>query len=138
MTAAWWGNPRAAQGFANAADLSSRRSYWRDWAYVRWDDGYAKSSPVGTYRPNRFGLYDVQGNVHEWCRDVYSPHAYSAPIIDGEGNRAISVASDSTQFVSRGNAWDMDAWRLRIAWRLWFPALTEDRMGLRPTRRLDR
>src|SRR5206468_11465934 len=119
------------------ADLASRRWYRRDWEYAPWDDGYAKSAPVGSYRPNRFGLYDVLGNVHEWCRDEYSPSAYSAPIIDGEGSRAISKPSDYAQFVSRGGAWDTDPRRLRIAWRLAFPALNEERLGLRPARRLD-
>ncbi|HET9328784.1 MAG TPA: bifunctional serine/threonine-protein kinase/formylglycine-generating enzyme family protein, partial [Candidatus Eisenbacteria bacterium] len=59
MTPAWWGTPGAAQGFANAADEASRRSHRRDWEYAPWDDGYAGSSPVGIYRPNRFGLHDV-------------------------------------------------------------------------------
>ncbi len=137
MTTAYWGRPEAARRFANVADLASRRWHRRDWEYAPWDDGYAKSAPVGSYRPNRFGLYDVQGNVHEWCRDEYSPSAYSAPIIDGEGSRA-SEPSDYPQFVSRGGAWDTDPRRLRIAWRLAFPALNEERLGLRPARRLDR
>ena len=137
MTPAYWGEPVAARGFANIADLASRRWYRRDWEYAPWDDGYAKSAPVGSYRPNRFGLHDVQGNVHEWCRDEYSPSAYSAPILDGEGSRAISEPSDYPQFVSRGGAWDIDARRTRIAWRLSFPALSEERLGLRPARRLD-
>ena len=48
MTAAYWGKPEAARGFANAADLASRRSHRRDWEYAPWDDGYAKSAPVGS------------------------------------------------------------------------------------------
>jgi formylglycine-generating enzyme required for sulfatase activity len=136
MTPAYWGDPGAARGFANGGDLASRRSNRRDWEYAPWDDGYAKSAPVGTYRPNRFGLYDVLGNVHEWCRDEYFPSAYAAPI-DGEGDRAIPDSTDYRQFVARGGAWDTDPRRLRIAWRLGFPELTEDRLGLRPARRLD-
>jgi len=137
MTPASWGEPEAAQGFANIADLASRRADRKDWVYARWDDGYAKTAPVGNYRPNRFGLFDVQGNVYEWCRDQYSDSAYSAPVIDREGSRRISEPDDP-QFVSRGGAYDTDCRRLRVAWRIWFSASTVERMGLRPARRLDR
>ncbi|WGD37319.1 formylglycine-generating enzyme family protein [Lysinibacter sp. HNR] len=39
-------------------------------------DGYVTTSPVGTYRPNGFGLVDVAGNVWEWCADWFSVDAY--------------------------------------------------------------
>lgn len=37
------------------------------------DDGYAGTAPVRAYRPNGLGLYNVVGNVWEWCRDWFSP-----------------------------------------------------------------
>jgi formylglycine-generating enzyme required for sulfatase activity len=37
------------------------------------DDGYEATAPVDAYEPNGFGLYNVAGNVWEWCADWFSP-----------------------------------------------------------------
>ena len=54
----------------NEADLSSH-------AWFIGNSG-AKSHPVGQKKPNRWDLYDMQGNVYEWCQDFYSAGYYSS------------------------------------------------------------
>ncbi len=64
----------------------------------------ARTTPVGSFPPNAFGLHDMHGNVWEWCLDQYQPNYHTAPT---DGSAWLNTNSDSTQKrVMRGGAWD--------------------------------
>lgn len=72
------------------------------------------TAPVGSYKPNAWGLYDMHGNVYEWVEDVHSINYLGLPS-DGSANTTIG----ETQFrVLRGGSWKDLAWYCRpfIRW----------------------
>ena len=97
------------------------------------------TTPVGSYAPNGYGLYDIAGNVEEWCVDAYKSDFYARsarqnPVEDWVGNDFARVPTH-TRRVLRGGSWEYDKQFLRVASRRWSrPTLTYDIFGFRCAR----
>ncbi len=96
--------------------------------YGWWDkNADGRPHPVGQKKPNAWGLYDMHGNVFEWCADWY-----------GEGYYGQSPSSDpmgplsGKERVLRGGAWDYRSDYCRSSYRQWgTPAWRHKNLGLR-------
>jgi formylglycine-generating enzyme required for sulfatase activity len=77
------------------------------------DDHFAHTSPVGTYAPNGFQLYDMQGNAWQWVEDCFKS-GYSAETMFG----GAYIAPDCGYRVRRGGSWFSSPDRARAASRV--------------------
>lgn len=129
----WGTDPSEACKYGNVADKTFLRTYL-DWAHPIHDceDGYIFAAPVGQFKKNKFGLYDMIGNVWEWTEDTWHDNYESAPI-DGSA----WVDNQSQVRVLRGGAWDVGPHNARSANRFkYFPWYSYTIVGFRVARDL--
>ena len=108
--------------YAARGGLVGKRFPWgddeevaRDYANYKGTDGKDKwgrtTAPVGSFRPNGYGLFDMSGNVSEWCQGWFG--------------------SDQIFRVLRGGSWVNASYRLRVADRYGTPSSWDDYRGFR-------
>ena len=94
----WWGND-VGRNRANCDGCGSR-----------WDG--EQTAPVGSFAPNRFGLYDILGNVSEWVEDCWNDSYRGAPSRGDAWTRG-----DCSKRVTRGGSWAWSARYVRVSYR---------------------
>ncbi|HIB87932.1 TPA: tetratricopeptide repeat protein [Candidatus Poribacteria bacterium] len=113
-----WGNSQPSGIECNYADKNAdpvlkqidKGYHWSD---LNIDDGYAYTAPVGSYLPNGYGLYDMAGNIYEWCADWFGENYYSH-----SSTRNPEGPSSGDKRVLRGGSWNYDTYSLHVASRI--------------------
>ena len=131
-----WGNLAPNGKQCNFADKNLTHYWWSD---QKADDGYAFTAPVGSYPENGYGLFDMAGNVWEWCLDEYDAGFYAVseginPISGANTPQQISKGFESVESnrVLRGGSWIVTSLNVRSSTRfLLMPESSNYSVGFR-------
>ena len=108
--------------------LGKKGNLYKDEAvpFAACSDGYLNTSPVGSFAPNGFGIYDLIGNLGEWVEDCATP-SYAALQSDGT-----NAPGDCSKRMVRGGSWGTQPRQLRSAERIRYkPTDVDDSIGIR-------
>jgi formylglycine-generating enzyme len=127
----WASNGANACAYANVADASAARQY-PGWVAFVCDDGYANTSPVGSFKANLLGLNDMLGNVFQWTLDCWHADYRGAPV-DGSAR----TDGDCSERELRGGSWFTSPAYVRANYRNHFASdYRTSSVGIRLTREI--
>lgn len=109
----------AARGGTNTEySFGDNKSLLDEYAWFFSNSG-SGTHPVGGKKPNPFGLFDMHGNVFEWCEDTWLPSTYSE-LTEGGVRDPIETRSNRRLHVLRGGSWSPGALFCRSSFRIAF------------------
>ena len=115
-TARFWGDDvNSACNYANVAD-QALLEIWPERQTLPCHDGYAVTTVVGRFPPNAFGLFDMLGNVWEFCEDLYVRDIYRKRVAESPVNNPL-LKTGGTSPVRRGGGWFRNASNVRCGSR---------------------
>ncbi len=74
----WGDDPDGGAGFANCLDQTGKTKFTL-FPPFNWSDGFVYTSPVASFKPNGWGLYDMLGNTLQWCEDCFGDYPAARP-----------------------------------------------------------
>ena len=131
------GSSGSLAAIGNVADRTLKKNFPPHKTAIASDDGHYTTAPVGSFRPNPFGLFDMHGNVAEWCSDWCGTKYYSqSPVRNPRGPYLLSESgtpkSDVACRMVRGGSWRDGGLNARSAARNWnSPGHTSNDLGFR-------
>lgn len=135
-TDTYWGMDYKASLSASDSAVISENAVWagNSFQFGMGNPGYGLQ-PVASKKPNAYGLYDMIGNLSEWCHDAWTASYEAGPQTDPMG----ALTTDENPYhVARGGNWGNDALFLRSAARTFYtPEYQTYFAGFRLVRRAD-
>jgi formylglycine-generating enzyme required for sulfatase activity len=104
-----WGNawppPKGSGNYGDESYLKSLPGNWTN-ELKGYDDGFPRTSPVGKFKVNALGLFDMGGNVRQWCEDEYRASMNDSETLEKYPALKNEKASDGIPYrVLRGGSW---------------------------------